>query len=145
MRKVTKEYIKKVFDECNEKYFNNELKNCKFSLFYTKRTKGFCYFKKVNGNIHGRIGIAKNVIWNEDTFKEMVIHEMIHLYNKQIENISPSWFCHNWHFRRKLKELNKEYDLHMTICHPNIYCIKEKVPSTFLGKLMRRIRFELCI
>ena len=88
MREVTKEYIKEVFDECNEKYFNNELKNCTFSLFNTKRTKGFCYFKTVNGKTHGRIGIAKNVIWNEDTFKEMVIHEMIHLYNKQIENIS---------------------------------------------------------
>ena len=145
MRKITKEYVKEVFDDCNRLYFDNQLKNCKFSLFITERRKGYCYFKKVNGKIHGRIGIAKNVNWNEDTFKEMVIHEMIHLYNKQIENISPSCFCHNCHFRRKLKELNKKYGLHMTICHPNIYCIKEKVPSTFLGKLVRRIRFELCI
>lgn len=145
MREVTKEYIKEVFDECNEKYFNNELKNCKFAVFKTERGLGFCYHKKVNGKIYGRIKIAKNVHWTEDTFREIVIHEMIHLYNRQIEHVSATWFCHNWHFRRKLKELNKEYDLHMTICHPNIYCIKEKVPSTFLGKLMRRIRFELCI
>lgn len=143
MREVTKEYIKEVFDECNEKYFNNELKNCTFSLYNTIGSLGFCYHKKVNGKIYGRIGIAKNVIWNEDTFRETVIHEMIHLYNRQIENVPATWFCHSWHFRKKLKEINKKHGLHMTICHPDIYRIKEKVPSTFFGNLMRRIRLEI--
>ena len=144
MRKVTKEYIKEVFDECNRLYFDNQLKNCKFSVFKAAyQSNGFCYHKEINGKIHGRIGIANNTIWSEETFREVLIHEMIHLYNKQVEHVTSSYFWHNRHFRRKLKELNKKYNLHMTICHPNLYNINEKIPSTFFGKLMRRIRLEL--
>jgi geranylgeranyl pyrophosphate synthase len=143
MRKVTKEYIKEVFDECNRLYFDNQLKNCKFTVFKTIHCNGFCYHKEVNGKIHGRIGISSNTIWTEETFREMVIHEMIHLYNLQIDHVHGSWFWHSRHFRRKLKELNKKYGLNVTICNPNIYQVNEKVPSTFFGKLMRRIRFEL--
>lgn len=143
MRKVTKEYIKEVFDECNRMYFGNQLKDCKFVAYTTIGGHGYCHYKKAKNKTHGRIGIAKNVIWNEATFRETVIHEMIHLYNTQIENVGTSWLRHNRHFRKKMKELNKKYGLHMTICHPNIYLKKEKVPSTFFGRLMRRIRVEI--
>ena len=111
MIKVTKEYIKEVFDECNEKYFDNQLKNCKFSVFETTRARGSCYFKKQNGKLHGRIWIAKNVLWTEATFRELVIHEMIHLYNGQIENSFVPLFGHSWKFRRKLREFNQKYKI----------------------------------
>ena len=145
MRKVTKEYIKEVFDECNKLYFDNQLKNCKFTTFRTNRCKGFVNTKKINGKIYGRMGIATNVLWTEDSFKEIVIHEMIHLYNVQVEHKDCTIIGHSWRFRRKLKQLNKKYGMKMTICHPNIYVVNEKVPSTFFGKLVRRIRFELCV
>lgn len=148
MREVTKEYIKEVFDECNKKYFNNELKDCKFSVLRNSpkiKSLGRCNTQKKNGKILGRIWIAKNVLWTEKTFRETVIHEMIHLYNEQIENSHPFLFWHTWQFRRKMKELNKKHNLNITLCSPNIYRTYEKVPSTFFGKLMRRIRFELGI
>ena len=148
MIKVTKEYIKEVFDECNRLYFDNQLKNCKFSVLRNSpnnESLGRCDTIKKNGKILGRIWIAKNVFWTEETFKETVIHEIIHLYNEQVEGSHLSFFGHTWHFRRKLKELNKKYSLHMTICSPDIYCTYEKIPSTFFGKLMRRIRFEFGI
>lgn len=146
MREITKEYIKEVFDECNRQYFDNQLKNCKFSVFKSTRGNGFCYYKKVNGKIHGRIGIAKNVLWTEESFKEIVIHEMIHLYNTQIERETfKTGLFHTFKFRGKLKQLNRKYGMKMTICHPNIYFKHEKAPSTFFGKLVRRIRFELCV
>ena len=148
MRKVTKEYIKEVFDECNRLYFDNQLKNCKFSVLRNSpntRSLGRCNTIKKNGKILGRIWIAKNVFWTEETFKETVIHEMIHLYNEQIEDSSPAFLWHTWHFRRKLKELNKKYGLNIRICHLDVYSIYEKIPSTFFGKLMRRIRLELGI
>ena len=146
MRKVTKEYIKEVFDECNRLYFDNQLKNCKFSVLRNSpnnESLGRCNTIKKNGKILGRIWIAKNVFWTEKTFRETVIHEMIHLYNEQIEDSSPAFLWHTWHFRRKLKELNKKYGLNIRICHLDVYSIYEKIPSTFFGKLMRRIRLEL--
>ena len=146
MRKVTKEYIKEVFDECNRLYFDNQLKNCKFTTFRTQsRSKGFVNMKNVKGKIHGRMGIATNVLWTEDSFKEIVIHEMIHLYNEQIEHKHCAIIGHSWHFRRKLKQLNKKHGMKMTITHHNVYIVNEKIPSTFFGKLMRRIKIELAL
>lgn len=148
MREITKEYIKEVFDECNRQYFDNQLKNCKFSVLRNgpkTRILGRCNTVRKNGKIFGRIWIAKNVLWTEETFKEIVIHEMIHLYNEQIEGSHASIFWHTWHFRRKMKGLNKKYGLHVRLCHPDIFRTYEKAPSTFFGKLVRRIRFELCV
>ena len=118
MIKVTKEYIKEVFDECNRLYFDNQLKNCKFSVLRNSpnnRSLGRCDTIKKNGKILGRIWIAKNVFWTEDSFKETVIHEMIHLYNEQIEDSSPAILCHTWHFRRKLKELGNDIPVYPAI------------------------------
>ena len=75
---LTKELMKERYKEYNAKYFNNELKMCKFSLYHTSNELG--------RYTSGRIWLArrpKNVDkqeWDEQLFKETLVHEMVHYY-----------------------------------------------------------------
>lgn len=143
---VTKESLKKLYDECNKEYFNNELKNCKLSVLRNYKTCGCiaqCVDTKKNGKLFFRIWIVARANWTEQLLKEVMIHEMIHQYNIQIDKVRFHGFWHGWKFRKKQRELNKKFNLNLKISNPELYRDDEKIPSTSFGKLMRYIRVNL--
>lgn len=120
--KITKEFLKYKFKEYNEKYFNGILENCRYSVIPLKSIGTYVYDdrKKIPGHIY----LTSKIDWNDDFFKETLLHEMIHHYIKTIEHKEGGLFGHNWRFQRQCKRLLKEYGI---IIH-----IKNKKPHKYL-------------
>ena len=81
--KVTKELLKELYAEYNQTYFGGVLGECEFHLF--PKTTGFlgAYRDRVDrkGKSKDRIWIGTCVKWNETLLRDVLVHEMIHLYN----------------------------------------------------------------
>jgi hypothetical protein len=141
MEKITKEYIEKLFDRYNEEYFRGELTCKKFGTFFTHIESGdhilgkcFCEGKK------SKIWISSNALWDEESLKDVMLHEMIHLYNAEILGKADTFpFFHGRRFRKKKREIEKEYGIKVKKVS-EVYIKKEKVPSTWIGKSMRHIK-----
>ena len=111
---ITKELIKERFEEYNSKYFDGKLGECTFSLFSKNfRCLGAYQHKESKG------GKPKDIIWmgtyikwTEDLFKEVLIHEMIHMYNHRVEN--KTWrgtMGHGSCFRKQVRRLKRDYGI----------------------------------
>jgi hypothetical protein len=112
--KITKELIKERFDEYNQIYFSGVLGKCRFYLLPKSRS----ILGKYNGQEDknrkpiDRIGIGTSVIWNEDLFKRVLIHEMVHMYNTRIDKCRLDGVLgHGRRFRREARRLKKEFGI----------------------------------
>lgn len=126
--KVTKELIKERFDEYNQKYFNGQLGKCKFYLLpKTKSTLGkYNGQEDKNGKPVDRIGIGTGVIWTEEAFKRVLIHEMVHMYNRRIDNcVWDGVLGHGRRFKRQCRRLKKEYGIDV-LSLPEVEFIKKE-------------------
>lgn len=135
--KITKELIKERFEEYNQKYFNKQLGRCNFYLL----PKNKSILGKYNGREDkkgtpiDRIGIGTNVIWTEDAFKHVLIHEMVHMYNRRIDNcVWDGVLGHGRHFRRQCRRLKREFGIDV-LTLPDVEYIKKE----FSPKLWERI------
>lgn len=125
--KITKELIKERFEEYNQKYFNKQLGRCKFYLL----PKNKSILGKYNGREDkkgtpiDRIGIGTNVIWTEDAFKRVLIHEMVHMYNRRIDNcVWDGVLGHGRRFKRQCRRLKKEFGIDV-LTLPDVEYIKK--------------------
>lgn len=143
MLKINKEYMKEVFDACNAAYFGGELKCRKFGTFRTHIESGDHILGKCLCDMERRktkIWVSSNALWDEDSFREVMMHEMIHLYNAQIlGKVDCFPFVHGRRFRRKAKEIEREYGIKVRALS-EVYIKKEKVPTTSFGKMMRHFQ-----
>lgn len=136
--RLTRSLIEKVFDECNEAYFDNQVeKPFKFELWIPwKRcvgwvraafSKNVVWVKGVNGlkpKIYFHINNRYN--WTIENLRKVVIHEMIHLYTKDYLRPLTFWelkfpFLRKEHgddFKQAMNELNAKYDLDITVKAP---------------------------
>lgn len=136
--RLTRSLIEKVFDECSEAYFDNQVeKPFKFELWIPwKRCVGWvraAYPKKVvwakgtNGikpKIYFHINNRYN--WTIENLRKVVIHEMIHLYTKDFLRQLTFWelrfpFLRKEHgddFKQAMNELNVKYGLDITVKTP---------------------------
>lgn len=112
--KITKELIKERFDEYNQIYFSGVLGKCRFYLL----PKSQSILGKYNGQEDknskpiDRIGIGTAVIWNEELFKRVLIHEMVHMYNTRIDKCRLDGVLgHGRRFRRETRRLKKEFGI----------------------------------
>ena len=129
--KITKELIKERFDEYNQIYFSGVLGKCRFYLL----PKSQSILGKYNGQEDknrkaiDRIGIGTSVIWNEDLFKRVLIHEMVHMYNTRIDKCRLDGVLgHGRRFRREARRLKKEFgididtrNMKIEFINPNLY------------------------
>lgn len=133
----TKELLKKLYKEYNEKYFYGKLGKCDFS-FFSKNISflGWYCGKETCKNIpNDKIWIGTAVKWTEDALKCVLIHEMIHMYVYRIEGHKyDGIFGHGRRFRKQCKRLKKEFGLDV-LRSPNIEYINKK----FSPKLWERI------
>lgn len=107
--KIDINILKAEFLECNRLYFNNTLKTPKFKLFKSKRIYA-CF-------VPGVIEFNTNVEWTEENFRQLMVHEMIHMYIS-VNNIRML-FSHGFHFRWIMYKMNKKYHLGIKV-HPQI-------------------------
>ena len=136
--------------EYNNLYFYGRLKKCRILYSRFIHFGHYFYKTKYNGEIDGTIWITNDVDWTEETLKDVLIHEMIHHYVVSVDNCRGidgfGWyglFGHGWHFRRQIRRIKKEFGLKIHIHHSYIYHRKEKIPTTFFGKLLRFINYEI--
>lgn len=134
---ITKDLLKEKYDEYNKMYFNGILPKCKFCFILPTNLGGYSYDKTSNGYQH-RIGICKNVIyWDNAILKEVLIHEMIHLYVQHVNNIGwDGVLGHGWHFKKQVRRLRKEFGLKIGIHPPKTVLYRKK---EFYPKLWERI------
>lgn len=106
---LTKELIKEKYNEYNATYFNGELRMCKISLYSTstelgRYTRGHIWLAKRPKNV-------ERLEWNEQLFKETLVHEMVHHYVCTVKG-KKSFLCpHGIRFRRKCREIRRKHGL----------------------------------
>ena len=125
---ITKELLKQKFVEYNKLYFNNELSMCRFTYTYMRDTFGrYMTHTTPKGEKIGHIWISKSIDLDEEMFKELLVHEMIHHYVHTIDGVSfDGFFCHGRHFVRQVKRIKKQYGLDILICSPQWHFKREK-------------------
>lgn len=109
---VGKDGLKSRFDEYNKLYFDGKLGKCNFFWLCTKASFGKYRFKRTEKGIESYIGVARDAAWTEDTLKELLIHEMIHMYVTTIDGKPYDGLLgHGRLFRKHCKRLKDEYNL----------------------------------
>ena len=118
---ISKEFVKEKFKEYNDLYFNGQLKMPIITLIQSDVLAGqFCAkWGKRNGVlqlIRKEIQIVENIVWTEDSLRNVLVHEMIHYYveTKKVKPKREGDFQH-WGLFWKMKiKLNWKYGLHIT-------------------------------
>lgn len=112
--KVTKELLKELFDECNEKYFYGKLGKCTFSLFPKNNLCLGKFSDRVdkNGKPKDKIWVGTSINWTEETLKLLLIHEMIHMYNIRVEKCRFNGLTgHGFYFKRQQRRIKRDYGI----------------------------------
>ena len=86
---LTKADLKERFDKYNKMYFDGKLGKCGFYWMSPKQNNYGKYVDQPSTNgIISKIGVARNTIWTEENLRELLVHEMIHMYITTIEGKS---------------------------------------------------------
>ena len=148
--KITKEDLKARFDEYNRLYFGSALPRCEFSVTKLSCLGRYMLSSGKNGKRKYRIGITIDVNWTEETLRDVLIHEMIHHYVVAIDGCKGidgfSWyglFGHGKRFRRQVRRIKRQFGQNIHIHPHHIYHIRERVPTSWWGKFVRRIYYNL--
>ena len=130
--KITRELIKERFEEYNQKYFNGQLGKCKFYLLFKNQDTLGKYNDQEdkNGRPIDRIGIGTGVIWTEEAFKRILIHEMVHMYNRRIDNCTwDGVLGHGRRFRSQCRRLKREFGIDVLTLPDVVYIKNEYSPK----------------
>ena len=122
---ISKNNISKLFFQYNRQFFENQLLIPAFGILHSKivygqfRTK---YDKRKKMGYSPQLLISKEIEWTEDGLRDVVVHEMVHLYVWQKTNINRN--RHRGLFKKKCDELKKEYGI--DVRRPDIIRQEEK-------------------
>ncbi len=113
MLKITRKELEKRFLEYNAMYFENKLPMCKFGLMRKCDGEGVGYFYMYDGKYPIiRIRSEKELVWNDDRLKRVMLHEMLHYYIAlkygylwDISHYLPPFAYEKWKFNRKYGHL----------------------------------------
>ena len=111
---LSKDGIKERFDRYNNQYFGGVLGTCSF--FWLNAEPGFngkyAEMCTSDGKVHSQIGINRKIHWTEEGFRDLLVHEMIHMYVSTIDGKKhDGLFGHGRHFRAQCKRLKAEFGL----------------------------------
>ena len=148
--KITKEDLKVRFDEYNRQYFDSVLPRCEFSVIKLSCLGRYMFSSGKNGKRKYRIRLTSDVNWTEESLRDVLIHEMIHHYVVAIDGCKGidgfSWyglFGHGKRFRRQVRRIKRQFGQNIHIHPHHIYHIRERVPTSWWGKFVRRIYYNL--
>jgi hypothetical protein len=137
----SKEVLSEKFNEYNSLYFNGDLgKMTKRNFFYIQKNSHCCgrFMLKPgkNGKDVCQIWIGKCIEWNEERLREVLVHEMIHMYNTTVEHSKhDGLFGHGRKFRRQCRRLKRDFGLTIYVHCPYDY-ITMPPPSKFEKALL---------
>ena len=97
-------------------YFWGRLGKCDFMFF--SRNVGFLGWynsrEDKNGKPKDRIWIGTCVKWNETLLRDVLVHEMIHLYNHRIDGRKHDGLLgHGRYFRRQVRRIKKQFGINV--------------------------------
>lgn len=117
-KEVDKKGLKERFDKYNQMYFGGKLGKCSF--FWELDNHGYrwygtyVHYSTKTGEAQSKIGITRNVHWTEETLKELLVHEMLHMYIRTVEG---KWhdgiLGHGRRFRAHCRRLQRDYGLNI--------------------------------
>lgn len=113
---ITRDLLKEKFKEYNRLYFDGKLRAPGFSVIRYRQIAGrFSYRRNRKGEICDRqISLSSEFKWDEDSFRDVMVHEMIH-YELFLQGDHSIWFTHAHAFRKRMRQLNRAYGLHIRI------------------------------
>lgn len=135
--RLTKQVIEQMFEKCNKNYFHNKVeKPQKFETWTpAKQILGLSrpMLNKRTGIITSALHISRRYGWAEDNLRQVVVHEMIHLYIEDYKR--PLTFLqrlpligrffltqHDSEFISVMNELNATYGLDIKVRFPEMKC-----------------------
>ena len=110
--KVTKELLMKLYDQYNETYYGGVLGKCEFSLI-PKTIGGLGRYQNwvdSRGKERDRISIGTIAVWNETLLRDVLVHEMAHMYVRRIDGRKHDGLMgHGRYFRRQVRRIKQEF------------------------------------
>lgn len=133
--RLTRPLLSKVFQECNQLYFENKLPmpDCFDTWTPSKYIAGWirAYWMPKQKRWGTAIHISKGIRWTRENLRDTMVHEMIHLEIQDYRQ-KLSWWRrlfhkdHNQEFKDRMNQLNSLYGLNVMIVskHLRAYMIK---------------------
>ena len=139
--KVTKWLLRKKFIEYNKLYFDDKLDCCQFSFLNKSNSAYGKYVRKKTacGKEESLISIGQCIIWDEERLREILIHEMIHMYVETVEiKHHDGLFGHGWRFRRQCRRIKHRHSVKVRV-HPNYKRIDKSLEPKWWEKVLTYI------
>ena len=134
---LTKKDIKERFDKYNKMYFGGKLGKCEilWGLVNNADYGAYHAHEKEDG-LHSRIWVGRNTIWTEEGLRELLVHEMIHMYVRTVEGKRMDGLLgHGRRFRRHCRRLKRDYGLLIRI-HSDFGYINSKLKPKLWEKIV---------
>jgi len=123
-----------MFWECNRRYFENKLRTPKFGLIHTYHKLGKFEYrwgekKKPLKKRHMMILMSDYFDFDEETFRKIMVHEMIHyflylndpcdcsVFQRFLRFFSFKDYSHGPEFKAMAQKLNDQYGLNITVTY----------------------------
>ena len=132
------EELQTLFNEYNKLYFWGKLGKCEFHYIpKSQNSAGWYNHRKLkSGKVRDQIWIGKCVRWTDQVLKEILVHEMIHMYVRTVEGKRMDGLLgHGRRFRRHCRRLKRDYGLLIRI-HPDFGYINPKLKPKLWEKIM---------
>ena len=145
MVKATKYILEDLFDEYNKLYFEGKLAKPQLATYLGESIMGIFNVSERHGKVKTKIMIARNVRYTQEDLRDILIHEMIHLYVYQ--EIGPD-YGYKKPFMDKMNELNAQYglDIRKDCRHLKDKFIRRKKDKTSLtGRIHQIMAFLPCL
>ena len=141
--KLTKKKVQEVFQICNEKYFDNKISLPDRIELWTPSNKCVGWIRAVwdmkRRKFVTALHISQQFKWTYENLEHTIVHEMIHMENKDYLIKLPFWkrlfgLDHDKKFVARMNEINEKYGLNITVRakHMKTEMIKTKKGATSL-------------
>lgn len=111
--------IEKYFKEYNSLYFKNKLPLCRFGIHTSYDYLGWfnCYKNLYKPGKYHRMSITMSdrFDYTEEEFKQILLHEMLHLYLVHTKSAIEGNLDHGELFLKTMAEFNKKFGLNIKV------------------------------
>lgn len=139
MVKVTRYVLEDLFGQYNKQFFDGKLVKPQLATYIGESTMGIFNVTERHGKVNLKILIARNVRYTPENLRDVLVHEMIHLYVYQEKG--PG-YGHKKPFVDKMNELNDQYglDIRKNCRHLRDKYIRRKIDKKSLTGWLHQLK-----